>query len=88
MRSLEQEFNEYIEGSNELYRWKCGLKRDFENGKKINKTKYQKICNLYEERRSKARNLLEYINSRNTRVKMCMPAHYPPPPLPLRQPKC
>lgn len=78
MGDYHDEFNQYIKGSNELYLWKTSIENDFENGTKVNKTKYLKICNLYEERRGKARKLLS--------LGTCMPPHFPRPPLPPRQP--
>ncbi len=76
MKSIKEDFDEYIQGSNELYWWKTSLENDWESGKKINKRKYQKICNLYEERRQRARELCP--------VGRFMPPHFPPPPPPKK----
>ena len=75
---IKEEFSQHIQGSNELYLWKISIENDFENGKKVNKRKYHKICILYEERRGKAGELLDTINRLNPRIKTCMPPHLPP----------
>ena len=57
MKSSREEFDQYAIGANELWAWKIGIENDFESGKKVNKTKYQKICRLYEERLEKTKNI-------------------------------
>lgn len=85
LKDIEQEYNEYVKGSDVLYWWMKDIERDFDNGKKINKTKYNKIKKLEEERRQKAIELLEGINRGNSRVKTCMPTRTAPPPPPGKQ---
>lgn len=69
-----------------MYWWKSELEREWNSGKKINKTKYHKICNLYNQRREKAREILGTLNRYSGYV-TCMPVHTPPPPPPPAQNK-
>ena len=84
MDKLREEFDQLIKGSNALHSWKLEIEGDYEQGKRVNKTKYNKIRDMYEDRRAMAYGLLQIIN-RNSRVITCMPPHYPPPPAPRRR---
>lgn len=87
MDSLRDEFNQCIKGREDLCLWKMQIKYNFSQGKKVNKTKYMKICNLYEDRKNRAIKLLEKINMNSRGVHHCMPVIAPPPPAPPKQPK-
>ncbi len=80
MNKLRAEFKSYCKGRDELRWWKRSLEADFENGEQINKTKYQKICRLYEDREKKAWELLDKLNQSHPRYIECMPPSFPPPP--------
>ncbi len=82
MNELRAEFKSYCRGREKLRRWKRSLEVDFENGEQINKTKYQKICRLYEDREKKARELLDKLNQSHPWYVECMPPLFPPPPPP------
>ena len=74
MRDIRSQFDDYIEGSNQLYQWANEIRCAYESGKKINKTKYNKILNMADARREKARELLGIINSHpRSRYMTCMP---------------
>jgi hypothetical protein len=77
----EEEFYSYVRGSDTLYLWMKEIEDDFHKGKKVNKTKYNKIKRMEEKRREKALELLEELN-RGRPVKLCMPPRTPPPPPP------
>ena len=76
MRDIRQEFDEYIKGSDELYWWMKEIEQNFNDGKKVNKTKYNKIKILEAKQRQKAIELLEAINENNY-VQTCMPPRIP-----------
>lgn len=84
MDKLREEFNYLIKGSNILYEWKSSIERDFNNGCRINKTKYNKIDNMYKDRRKQARNLLSVIN-RNSNFMTCMTPDFIPSNRPPKQ---
>ena len=76
-----ESFNQCVEGRNELYGWKIQLEHDFDQGKRVSGTKYMKICNLFEDRKNRAIELLEKINMNSRGVRHCMPPIIPKPKL-------
>ncbi len=54
------------------------MERDFDSGKKINKTIYNKVKRLESDYRQRAIEKLEILN-RNSNIKTCMPPKFPPP---------
>lgn len=77
---LEEQFYFYAKGAALLKYWALDIEQEFNNGKKVNKTKYNKLLRMVEERREKAEALLEKLNMRSD-VKTVMP-FIPPTPSP------
>lgn len=77
MKDIEQVFYSYVEGSDILYWWMKDIEEDFNHGKKVNKTKYNKIRRVEEKQRQEAIRLLEIMN-KGSRVQTCMPPRIPP----------
>lgn len=78
--TIRAKFKSYCKGRDELAWWKSSLESAYNAGKKINKTKYQKICSLYKDRKQRAEELLDELNRSHPRYIECMPPSLPRPP--------